>query len=100
MSTKEQVTPTSAQEEVEDGQAGEDRHKTPLSVPQLVMRRGLAVLVAVLLLAGSIVVHLICPPPQPFVQIKSNLTTDWGNHTIPTGFPNSTTANYLTARPI
>lgn len=98
MSTEEQTKHASAQDEVEDRKAGEVRHKAPLSVPQLVLRRGLAVLAAVLLLAASIVVYLTCP--LPLVQFKSNVTTDWGNQTSPTAFPNSTTTNYPTVRPI
>lgn len=92
ISSKEekQAKPLIAQEEMDGGEAGQIRHKAPLSVPQLVLRRGLTVLAAGLLLAFSIVVHLICPPPQPFIQIQSNLTTDWGNHTSPTTFPNTT----------
>lgn len=100
MNTKELTKSANAQDEVEDREAGEVQHKALLSVPQLVLRRGLAVLAAVLLLAASVVVHLTCPLPQPFVQFKSNLTTDWGNHTNPTAFPNSTTTNYPTVRPI
>ncbi|XP_060791215.1 multidrug and toxin extrusion protein 1-like [Neoarius graeffei] len=100
VNTKELTKSANAQDEVEDREAGEVQHKALLSVPQLVLRRGLAVLAAVLLLAASVVVHLTCPLPQPFVQFKSNLTTDWGNHTNPTAFPNSTTTNYPTVRPI
>ncbi|XP_017348922.1 multidrug and toxin extrusion protein 1 [Ictalurus punctatus] len=101
VSSREQAKPVRAQDEVEEGEAGEvGSHKAPLSVPQLVLRRGLAVLAAVLLLTVSIVVHVTCPPPQPFVQFKSNLTTDWGNHTSPTAFPNSTPTHDLTVRPI
>lgn len=101
VSSREQAKPVRARDEVEEGEAGEvGSHKAPLSVPQLVLRRGLAVLAAVLLLTVSIVVHVTCPPPQPFVQFKSNLTTDWGNHTSPTAFPNSTPTHYLTVRPI
>ncbi|GAA6081848.1 multidrug and toxin extrusion protein 1, partial [Tachysurus ichikawai] len=89
------------QEEVDDGEAGEVRLKAPLSVSQLVLRRGLAVLAAVLLLAASIVVHVTCPPPQPFIHLKSNLTTDWGNHTSTTAFPNAMASDYhLTTTPI
>lgn len=93
MSTKEdkQTKPMIAQEEVDGSEAGEVGHKALLSVPQLVLRRGLALLAAVLLLAVSVVVHLTCPPPQPTVQLQSNLTTDWGNHTSPTSFPSATT---------
>lgn len=94
LSTKE---PTSVHEEVEDGEAGEIEPKALLSVPQLVLRRGLAVLAVVLLLALSVTVHLTCPPPQHF---KSNLTTHWGNHTTPPALPDTTTATYLTTRPI
>ncbi|KAK2827034.1 hypothetical protein Q7C36_017960 [Tachysurus vachellii] len=102
-STKDekQDKPVMGQGEVDDGEAGEVRLKAPLSVPQLVLRRGLAVLAAVLLLAASIVVHVTCPPPQPFIHLKSNLTTDWGNHTSTTAFPNAIASDYhLTMTPI
>ncbi|KAI5620173.1 solute carrier family 47 (multidrug and toxin extrusion), member 1 isoform X1 [Silurus asotus] len=100
MSTKEQVKTRSAKEEPDVGEAGEVQPKALLSVPQLVLRRGSAVLAAVLMLAVSIVAYLTCPPPQPFINLKSNHTTDWGNHTSPTAFPNTTAPDYQTVRPI
>ncbi|KAF7697312.1 multidrug and toxin extrusion protein 1 [Silurus meridionalis] len=100
VSTKEQVKNRSAKEEADVGEAGEVQPKALLSVPQLVLRRGSAVLAAVLMLVVSIVAYLTCPPPQPFINLKSNHTTDWGNHTSPTAFPNMTSPDYQTVRPI
>ncbi|KAK1788056.1 hypothetical protein P4O66_016522 [Electrophorus voltai] len=74
---------------VEDGEPGEGRSKSLLSVPQLVLRRGLTLLAALLVLAAGVVVHLTCPLPEPFHQIKSNLTMEWWNYTTPAPFPKS-----------
>ncbi|XP_026874570.2 multidrug and toxin extrusion protein 1 [Electrophorus electricus] len=74
---------------VEDGEPGEGRPKSLLSVPQLVLRRGLTLLAALLVLAAGVVVHLTCPLPEPFHQIKSNLTMEWWNYTTPAPFPKS-----------
>uniref|UniRef100_A0A4W4GWM2 Multidrug and toxin extrusion protein n=1 Tax=Electrophorus electricus TaxID=8005 RepID=A0A4W4GWM2_ELEEL len=68
---------------------GEGRPKSLLSVPQLVLRRGLTLLAALLVLAAGVVVHLTCPLPEPFHQIKSNLTMEWWNYTTPAPFPKS-----------
>ncbi|XP_072518700.1 multidrug and toxin extrusion protein 1 [Salminus brasiliensis] len=80
----------SGKAEVENEEGQEGRPKKLLSVPQLVLRRGLTLLAAVLILAVGIVVHLTCPIPEPSLQIKSNLTMDWGNYTTPAAFSNYT----------
>ncbi|XP_066501691.1 multidrug and toxin extrusion protein 1 [Hoplias malabaricus] len=90
VNAKEQEKDESGKAEVKNEEGGESRPKKLLSIPQLVLRRGLTLLTAVLILTIGVVVHLTCPPPEPFVQVKSNLTLVWGNYTSPTGFPNST----------
>ncbi|KAI1903257.1 hypothetical protein AGOR_G00025350 [Albula goreensis] len=57
--------------------------KVLLSVTQLVLRRGLTILAAVLILAAGVVVHLACPLPERAGHLQSNLTRDWDNSTTP-----------------
>uniref|UniRef100_A0AAR2K4A5 Multidrug and toxin extrusion protein n=1 Tax=Pygocentrus nattereri TaxID=42514 RepID=A0AAR2K4A5_PYGNA len=90
VSTKEREKGESGNAGVEDEEGGEGQPKKLLSVPQLVLRRGFTLLAAVLILAVGIVVHVTCPPPEPFIQVKSNLTMDLWNYTTPASFPNST----------
>ncbi|XP_036444870.1 multidrug and toxin extrusion protein 1 [Colossoma macropomum] len=90
VSTKNREKGESGNAGVEDEEGGEGRPKKLLSVPQLVLRRGLTLLTAVLILAVGVVVHLTCPPPEPFVQVRSNFTMDLWNYTTPASFPNST----------
>ncbi|KAL7844560.1 hypothetical protein SRHO_G00230990 [Serrasalmus rhombeus] len=90
VSTKEREKGESGNAGVEDEEGGEGRPKKLLSVPQLVLRRGFTLLAAVLILAVGIVVHVTCPPPEPFIQVKSNLTMDLWNYTTPASLPNST----------
>ncbi|XP_076836125.1 multidrug and toxin extrusion protein 1-like [Brachyhypopomus gauderio] len=72
---------------VNDGQPEGGRPKSLLSVPQLVLRRGLTLLATVLILAAGVAVHLICPHPEPFHQLKSNLTVEGWNYSTPVPFP-------------
>ncbi|KAI4877821.1 hypothetical protein NFI96_016321 [Prochilodus magdalenae] len=90
VSAKEQEKDKSGNNGVVDEEEVEGRPKKLLSIQQLLLRRGLTLLSAVLILAIGVVVHLVCPAPEPFVQVKSNLTTDWWNYTTPATFPNST----------
>uniref|UniRef100_A0A8B9RFP1 Multidrug and toxin extrusion protein n=1 Tax=Astyanax mexicanus TaxID=7994 RepID=A0A8B9RFP1_ASTMX len=70
---------------------GAVRPKKLLSVPQLVLRRGLTLLSAALILVVGVAVHLTCPLPEPSVQMKSNLTIYSGNYTTtPAAFSNYT----------
>ncbi|TRY57289.1 hypothetical protein DNTS_008885 [Danionella cerebrum] len=57
--------------------------KALLSVKQLVLRRGLALLSTVLILIAGVTVHLICPLPQAFIHSQSNLTVDFMNFSTP-----------------
>uniref|UniRef100_A0AAR2M484 Multidrug and toxin extrusion protein n=1 Tax=Pygocentrus nattereri TaxID=42514 RepID=A0AAR2M484_PYGNA len=54
---------------------------TPLSTSQLIIRRGLTTLAAVIILAAGIAAHLILPLPE--VAYVTNSTLDWGNFTSP-----------------
>ncbi|MFT7818362.1 multidrug and toxin extrusion protein 1-like [Arapaima gigas] len=56
--------------------------KTPLSVPQLLLRRGLVLLAAVLTLAAGIAAHFVFPPPDPR-HTGDNHTLGWGNFSSP-----------------
>uniref|UniRef100_A0A8B9KPC4 Multidrug and toxin extrusion protein n=1 Tax=Astyanax mexicanus TaxID=7994 RepID=A0A8B9KPC4_ASTMX len=79
--TKEQEKAKSAKADGENEEEGAVRPKKLLSVPQLVLRRGLTLLSAALILVVGVAVHLTCPLPEPSVQMKSNLTIYSGNYT-------------------
>lgn len=55
-----------------------------LSVTQLILRRGLVLLVSVLILAIGVAFHLGFPPPEPTAQSKTNLTLNWANDSTST----------------
>uniref|UniRef100_A0A667XRR9 Multidrug and toxin extrusion protein n=1 Tax=Myripristis murdjan TaxID=586833 RepID=A0A667XRR9_9TELE len=57
---------------------------TPLSVSQLVMRRGLTLLATVLILAVGVAIHFAFPPPEPSAHTRTNVTLDWANNSTPT----------------
>uniref|UniRef100_A0A8B9KN76 Multidrug and toxin extrusion protein n=1 Tax=Astyanax mexicanus TaxID=7994 RepID=A0A8B9KN76_ASTMX len=89
--TKEQEKAKSAKADGENEEEGAVRPKKLLSVPQLVLRRGLTLLSAALILVVGVAVHLTCPLPEPSVQMKSNLTIYSGNYTTtPAAFSNYT----------
>ncbi|XP_007259652.3 multidrug and toxin extrusion protein 1 [Astyanax mexicanus] len=89
--TKEQEKAKSAKADVENEEEVAVRPKKLLSVPQLVLRRGLTLLSAALILVVGVAVHLTCPLPEPSVQMKSNITIDSGNYTTtPAAFSNYT----------
>ncbi|XP_062340869.1 multidrug and toxin extrusion protein 1 [Osmerus eperlanus] len=71
------------------GVAPESQTETELSMSQLVLRRGLTLLVLLVILATGVAVHLACPPPKPSIQSRSNLTLlDWANYSsTPTPAP-------------
>lgn len=61
----------------------------PLSVAQLVVRRGLTALASVLILAIGVAVHITVPPPD--LPVHSNFTLNWTNSsTTPSAALNST----------
>ncbi|XP_064207451.1 multidrug and toxin extrusion protein 1 [Anguilla rostrata] len=85
VSTQEQgraalVEPSRAQEVPGDAE-GAGEPKALLSVTQLVLRRGLTTLAAVLILVAGVAAHLVLPPPDTPPQ--GNLTLDWSNFSTP-----------------
>ncbi|XP_029924755.1 multidrug and toxin extrusion protein 1 [Myripristis murdjan] len=58
--------------------------QAPLSVSQLVMRRGLTLLATVLILAVGVAIHFAFPPPEPSAHTRTNVTLDWANNSTPT----------------
>ncbi|XP_067464224.1 multidrug and toxin extrusion protein 1 [Thunnus thynnus] len=58
--------------------------KVPLSVTQLILRRGSSALVSVLLLAVGIAFHIAIPTPEPSAQSRANFTLSWANDSTPT----------------
>lgn len=68
-----------AQDGLRKGQEKE-KEAPPLSTSQLIIRRGLTTLAAVLVLAAGTAVHLTVPLPEvPY----TNHTLDWENFTSP-----------------
>lgn len=55
-----------------------------LSVTQLILRRGLSVLVAVLILAIGIIIHIAFPAPEPSALSRANFTLSWANDSTAT----------------
>ncbi|KAE8287498.1 Multidrug and toxin extrusion protein 1 [Larimichthys crocea] len=55
-----------------------------LSIRQLILRRGLTVLVSALVLAIGIALHFAFPAPEPPVQSMANFTLNWANDSTPT----------------
>ncbi|KAJ8267205.1 hypothetical protein GJAV_G00139730 [Gymnothorax javanicus] len=74
------VRPSAAQEEPGYAQGLVDP-KARLSVTQLVLRRGLTVLAAILILTAGVVAHLTLPPPE--MNHQGNYTFDWSNISTP-----------------
>ncbi|XP_066520432.1 solute carrier family 47 member 4 isoform X2 [Hoplias malabaricus] len=66
----------------------EDKNEAPLSTSQLIIRRGLTTLAAVLVLASGTAAHLILPLPE--VASATNSTLDWENTTLPSPFTTQT----------
>ncbi|XP_030636857.1 multidrug and toxin extrusion protein 1 [Chanos chanos] len=88
-------TPVCAQDEggAESGKAGvqdeaeEGQCKSQLSITQLVCRRGLTMVAALLILIAGVTVHLFCPLPDVY---KQRTALDIGNSTTPATILNST----------
>ncbi|XP_073779872.1 multidrug and toxin extrusion protein 1 isoform X2 [Danio rerio] len=89
----EYITVSAADPNVEPNATGvEEKPPVLLSTSQLVLRRGLTTLAALLILAGGITVHLIVPLPQMFYGAAANFTLN-SNFTTPSSFIHSTSAS-------
>ncbi|XP_073790616.1 multidrug and toxin extrusion protein 1 isoform X3 [Danio rerio] len=71
-------------------ECGEGQPKVLLSIKQLVLRRGLTLLITLLILIAGITVHVVCPLPEHSVQRQSNFTNDSGNFSTPFSILNIT----------
>ncbi|CAK6953884.1 multidrug and toxin extrusion protein 1 isoform X2 [Scomber scombrus] len=58
--------------------------QAPLSITQLILRRGLTALISALMLAIGIAFHFAFPTPEPSAQIRANFTLSWANDSTPT----------------
>lgn len=66
-------------------QSSSDTKPQPLlSVTQLVLRRGLTLMVSVFILAIGVAFHIGFPIPEHTVQSTTNLTMKWANDSTPT----------------
>lgn len=70
---------------VEDAKQGA-KSNSVLSITQLILRRGLAILVLVLILITGVVFHIAFPVPERSALSKMNVTMDWVNVSTPTPF--------------
>ncbi|XP_054610921.1 multidrug and toxin extrusion protein 1 isoform X2 [Dunckerocampus dactyliophorus] len=61
-----------------------DKAPTPLSATQLVLRRGLAVSVSVLILAAGVAMRVAFPVPEIVTSSGVNFTQCWANDSTPT----------------
>lgn len=81
---QEDLGSSSGTEEGEwDRQGEEGSPRTLLSTTQLILRRGLTVLAAMVILAVGTSVHLLMPPPDAYTLSEGNLTVDWTNTSYP-----------------
>lgn len=77
----------------ESGKDGEQRKKSKakteaqLSVCQLVLRRGLAILVSLLILVVGVSFHFVFPPPEPSARNQTSFSLSWDNDTSLTSLP-------------
>ncbi|CAJ1063943.1 multidrug and toxin extrusion protein 1 [Xyrichtys novacula] len=64
-------------------QSKNTKPEAPLSVTQLILRRGLVLIVSILTLVAGICFHFAFPPPEPSVQSMNNFTLNWANDSTP-----------------
>ncbi|XP_034539483.1 multidrug and toxin extrusion protein 1-like [Notolabrus celidotus] len=64
-------------------QSKSTKPQTLLSSTQLILRRGLALLVSVLFLVIGVAFHFAVPPPEPSVRSLNNFTLNWANDSTP-----------------
>uniref|UniRef100_A0A3Q1DHC7 Multidrug and toxin extrusion protein n=1 Tax=Amphiprion ocellaris TaxID=80972 RepID=A0A3Q1DHC7_AMPOC len=62
----------------------QDEELKLLSVNQLILRRGLTLLVTVLILAVGVAFHIAFPPPEPSAQGWANVTLNFTSDSTPT----------------
>lgn len=87
-----QADPEEQAGEIRGGDTGaQSSQETPLPLVQLVLRRGLTLVVAILALVSGIVAHLTFPPPEPGL-LGEYSTLAWGDSPVsnPTPLPNTT----------
>lgn len=65
--------------EAEQSNNTSSKPKAPLSVTQLLLRRGLAVLIVVLILAIGVALHVAFPVPEPTILSQTNGTMPESN---------------------
>ncbi|XP_074466244.1 multidrug and toxin extrusion protein 1 isoform X2 [Sebastes fasciatus] len=58
--------------------------QAPLSVHELILRRGLVLLVSVIILVIGVAFHIAFPAPEPSAQSRANFTLNWANDSTPT----------------
>uniref|UniRef100_A0A673AAE2 Multidrug and toxin extrusion protein n=1 Tax=Sphaeramia orbicularis TaxID=375764 RepID=A0A673AAE2_9TELE len=68
----------------ESKNTAKSKPQEPLSVTQLILRRGLTVLISVLILAVGVGFHIAFPAPEPSAHIRANFTLNWANDSTPT----------------
>lgn len=93
VNTKDQELQTPHEAEENNTSAGtmEDAKQSAkpnpvLSITQLILRRGLAALVLLLILTTGVVLHIAFPIPERSAMSKMNVTMDWVNVSTPTPF--------------
>lgn len=67
-----------------DAEQSKTKPETVLPVTQLILRRGLTLLVTVLILVIGVIFHVAFPMPEPTVHSSANFTLSWANYSTPT----------------
>ncbi|KAM6983890.1 multidrug and toxin extrusion protein 1 [Tautogolabrus adspersus] len=70
-----------------DGDAEQSKNTKPqklLSISQLILRRGLILIVSFLILIIGVAFHIAFPAPEPSVQSRANFTLNWANDSTAT----------------
>lgn len=64
--------------------ASDTKPQAPLSITQIILRRGLTALISALMLAIGIASHFAFPAPERSAPIRANFTLSWANDSTPT----------------
>lgn len=67
-----------------DAEQSKTKPETVLPVTQLILRRGLTLLVTVLILVIGVIFHVVFPVPERTVHSMANFTLSWANDSTPT----------------